>query len=317
MKPGRVCPTDYRTNPRDLSGEPHLIAETLYIVGGLYGNAFALDAIEAMAGAEPGPVTIVFNGDAHWFDADIETFRRLDVRLAQYPAICGNIELELRRNLDIGAGCGCAYPETVDEGVVVRSNAILKTLAACIRNEKAIKGRFRALPKMLLAHVGPARIAIVHGDAWSVAGWRFSREALDAAEANGSMNDLRCESRTDAFASTHTCEAVMRRFHTASGEILIANNGAAGMANFVGDTRGLITRISRRRSPFSALYGAQVRDVYVEAVPVAFDHSTFVDQFDHIWPEGSPAAVSYRERIVGGGCARIETAKPSESHSKL
>ncbi len=308
MKPGRFCPVDYATSPTTLAGVPQLAADTLYVVGGLYGNAFALDAIEAMAAAEQGPVKIVFNGDAHWFDADGPTFRSLDARLARYPAICGNVELELGRARDVGAGCGCGYPETVDESVVERSNAILSTLADRLADDEDIKGRFRALPKMRLAQVGEARIGVVHGDPWSVAGWRLAREALDTPSAMAAMDDLKRHSHVDVFASTHTCEAFMRRFRTKAGYVVIANNGAAGMSNFTGDRRGVITRIGHQPSS-AALYGSCVRGVYVEALAVEFDHSAFVAQFDRIWPEGSPAAISYRTRIVEGGCTHIETAR--------
>ncbi len=109
-QPGRVCPLDYHTDPSDFARTPDIFADTLYVVGGLYGNADALDAIEALAAGETSPVTLVFNGDAHWFDAEPTTFRRLDASLAPYPAIAGNIEFELARDFDAGAGCGCAYP---------------------------------------------------------------------------------------------------------------------------------------------------------------------------------------------------------------
>src|SRR5262245_1520928 len=124
-QPGRVCPRDYLTDPASLARAPDLMADTLYVVGGLYGNGLALDAIEALATAEPAPAAIVFNGDAHWFDAEPGMFRQLEARLAAYPAICGNVELEIARDIDIGAGCGCAYPPDVDDGVVERSNTIL------------------------------------------------------------------------------------------------------------------------------------------------------------------------------------------------
>ena len=47
----------------------------LYVVGGLYGNVEALDALEALAAREDSPVTLVFNGDFHWFDVDARRFR--------------------------------------------------------------------------------------------------------------------------------------------------------------------------------------------------------------------------------------------------
>jgi hypothetical protein len=95
--PGRSCPIDYATNPGDLRRAAEMIAQTICVVGGLYGNAFALDALEAMASAEDAPVKLVFNGDAHWFDADQGTFTDLDRREC-YPCSTGNIELEIARS---------------------------------------------------------------------------------------------------------------------------------------------------------------------------------------------------------------------------
>jgi hypothetical protein len=51
-------------------------ADTLYVVGGLYGNPAALAAVLERAHQEPGgPATIVFNGDFHWLDVDPDDFR--------------------------------------------------------------------------------------------------------------------------------------------------------------------------------------------------------------------------------------------------
>ena len=55
---GRTCPLHYRYGAEAIAHAPVITAETLYVVGGLYGNLPALTAIEAMAGAEPGPVSI-------------------------------------------------------------------------------------------------------------------------------------------------------------------------------------------------------------------------------------------------------------------
>ena len=69
-RPGRTCPTAYRYSPRVFDRAPEIEADTLYVAGGLYGNVEALAAIAALAAREPGPVTLVFNGDFHWFDVD-------------------------------------------------------------------------------------------------------------------------------------------------------------------------------------------------------------------------------------------------------
>ena len=66
--PGRTCPVAYRHSPSVFRRKPDLVADTLYVVGGLYGNVEALEQIAAMAAAENGPVVVAFNGDFHWFD---------------------------------------------------------------------------------------------------------------------------------------------------------------------------------------------------------------------------------------------------------
>ncbi len=67
---GRVCPLHYRYGARAIATAPLASAQTLYVIGGLYGNLQALDAIEALALQEPGPVTLCFNGDFNWFNCD-------------------------------------------------------------------------------------------------------------------------------------------------------------------------------------------------------------------------------------------------------
>jgi hypothetical protein len=305
---GRVCPLDYRTDPAALNRAPDIAADTLYVVGGLYGNPFALDTIEAMASTERHPVTIIFNGDAHWFDADAATFRNLDRRLAAYPAIRGNVETELGRATVSGAGCGCAYPPEVDEGVVQRSNAILARLQGIAGADE--RARLSALPTTRVAHVGGVRIGIVHGDPTSIAGWGFSRENLDKPDSARWLDELRRASHIDVFASTHTCGAVMREFYLPSGRMIVANNGAAGMANFAGETAGLLTRISVHRLRHAPHYGVRLGAVHVEAIPIPFDAAAFLALFDAIWPRGTPAEVSYRKRIAGHVGSQIRDAKP-------
>src|SRR5271156_1099516 len=130
--PGRVCPVRYRYGPGAIARAPERTAEILYVIGGLYGNIQALDAIEAMAAAEPGPVKLCFNGDFNWFNVDDAGFHAINERVLRHDAILGNVEAELSELSD-DAGCGCAYPESVDQGVVERSNqihAVLKETAA-------------------------------------------------------------------------------------------------------------------------------------------------------------------------------------------
>ncbi len=162
---GRMCPLDYRYRPSVFDRPSDIAAEVLYVVGGLYGNLAALDAVEDLAAHEIAPVRIVFNGDFHWFDAEPDWFAAVDHRVARHLATRGNIETEVARQADIGAGCGCAYPSSVGDDIVERSNSILLALReAAPRPLAANLGR---LPMQLAAQVGPLRVGIVHGDATS------------------------------------------------------------------------------------------------------------------------------------------------------
>ena len=64
---GRTCPLDYYYEPTVFAHAADFTADVLYVVGGLYGNLAAIDALEALASTEQAPVTFVFNGDFHWF----------------------------------------------------------------------------------------------------------------------------------------------------------------------------------------------------------------------------------------------------------
>lgn len=51
--PGRSCPLHYRYHPSALAEIPEQSADTLYVVGGLYGNQPALAALTLLAAQEP------------------------------------------------------------------------------------------------------------------------------------------------------------------------------------------------------------------------------------------------------------------------
>ena len=150
-------------------------------------------------------------------------------------AIRGNVETEIARASDIGAGCGCAYPDDVDEGIVTRSNEIL---------DRSARGRARPRPRSASPRcrcissrtVGGLRVGIVHGDAASLAGWRFAHDALDDPANDAWLAEVRASRGVDVFASTHTCLAALREFALPDGRLTVINNGAAGMANFSGTT---------------------------------------------------------------------------------
>jgi len=294
--PGRNCPLAYRYSPAVFRRTPEIEAETLYVIGGLYGNPFALDAILALAASEPAPPRLVFNGDFNWFDVDAAGFAALNARVLAHVALRGNVETELAAD-DAAAGCGCAYPEWVGDAEVARSNAIEVRLRDTARAFPELRARLGGLPMHAVASVGGTRVAIVHGDAWSLSGWGFSQERLgDEPGAAASAFDA---ADVRVFASSHTCLPVLQVLATARGSCVIANNGAAGMPNFRGTQFGLITRISVQPRA-DALYGEWLGPVFVEALAVRYPHERWLAHFDAIWPPESPAAVSYRRRLTEG-----------------
>jgi hypothetical protein len=302
-----MCPLDYRYDPSVFDRQAEIATGVLYVVGGLYGNLAALDTVERLAQAEHGGATIVFNGDFHWFDAEPTWFAEVESRIGL--ATRGNVETEIARARDIGAGCGCAYPESVADQVVARSNGILQELRSAAAKAAAAE-RLAALPMHLVAAVGSLRIGLVHGDATALAGWRFAPEALDDPANRPWLADVRARSRIDVFASTHTCSAALRHFDLPGGSLTVINNGAAGMPNF-GRTRfGVISRIATRPSPHPSLYGMRRDGVFIDALAVAYDSAAFLDRFLSCWPTGSPAHASYFARLMAGPDQPIAAARP-------
>jgi hypothetical protein len=308
--PGRSCPPSYGYTPRALARPADVTADVLYVVGGLYGNAFALDAIEQIAMQENRAPALVFNGDFHGFDAERTVFDAIQRRVLAHYALRGNVETEIASE-DAAAGCGCAYPESVPDADVERSNAILDRLRGVARSDAGSRSKLAALPMHAVAQVGGARIGIVHGDAWSLAGWRFAHDSLHHA-ADNALDAALERAAVSGFASSHTCAPALKT--TARG--FVVNNGAAGMANFAGTSFGVITRIAthalpRRLEPLR-LYGASDwiadRACVVDALKVEFDLPGWLASFDAIWPAGSSAAVSYRRRIVSGPDFTIDQA---------
>jgi hypothetical protein len=199
----------------------------------------------------------------------------------------------------------------VPDDDVERSNAILKRLRRVAVQVEGSRAALGSLPMHAVAQVGAARIAIVHGDAWALAGWRFAHDRLHAARDNGLEAAFELAA-VDGFASSHTCAPALKS--TARGFVI--NNGAAGMANFGHATHGVITRIAARALPRALeplrLYGLHDwiggAACVVDALRIEFDAAAWIERFDALWPAGSPAAVSYRRRIAAGPDYAIDHA---------
>lgn len=302
MRAGRDCPLDYRLARDAFAGEPLFDCQALYVVGGLYGNRQALAAVQRRVASEP-QARVVFNGDAHWFDRAPQIFQQIEQGLSTYLALRGNVETELGRADDSGAGCGCAYPMEVDDAVVERSNAIQLTLNRTVQGLPGMAANLAARPSTALVSVAGRRVAISHGDEQSLAGWSCSRESLSAPERQQQLDAWFSANSVQVLATSHTCSAVAVNLEHGA----LINNGAAGLPNFAGGRYGLLSRIATTPHP-AALYRCQRDGLFIEALPLSYDHNAFLADFDRQWPAQSPAALSYRARVLGQLSNRPEHA---------
>jgi hypothetical protein len=321
--PGRSCPTAYRYQPEALAQPARLEADTLYVVGGLYGNLVALRAVLERADREPGgPAAVVFNGDFHWLDVDPEDFRAVSRSVLAHHASKGNVEAELASE-DEGAGCGCAYPGYVGDDVVDRSNQIITRLRATAGRFPDLVRRMDALPQYLTAGVAGERVGIVHGDPESLAGWRLALEAMEPGDpavrrqvgwprqptTPADLLDWFGRADVSVLASTHTGLPYAQAVPDGRGRRLVINNGAAGLGNFAGTTFGVITRLSSDpRPPAGSLYGTTVGALRCDAVALRFDLDRWRARFLAQWPPGSPGHRSYLTRLTRGTHLRLQQA---------
>ncbi len=302
---GRACPVDYRIPEDAFKGNPDIECDILYVAGGLYGNPFAADAIDSLVETEherdpKANVKVVLNGDIHWFDKTAENFTDIEHRIESYIPLVGNVEAELRRQDDIGVGCGCAYPECTSDDAVARSNRIHKMLSFALDSNPELKSSLEKRPSTLVARVSGRRVGITHGDEKLLGGWDNSRERLQDILRQDEVDTFMQNCDLDVFTTTHTCAPAAIRL--ARGVVI--NNGAAGLPNFTGESFGLCVRIATNPREDS-LFEYELNGLYIQAIPVRYDHASFVKWFDGLWSPTSAAAISYRSRILNGPDDRI------------
>lgn len=310
-----VCPIEYRYSATVFRRAPSLVADTVYVVGGLYGNVEALHEILRMQEAEARAgrrVELVFNGDHNWFDVDEESFREINQAALAGTSIRGNVEAEIAKPSD--GGCGCNYPDYVNAEYVARSNAIMRRLQRTASAFHDIRRSLGALPMTRTIEVGGERIGVVHGDAELLSGWSFAAESLSPNGRSCSGDEATAEltpretidrifrdAGVTAFASSHTCLPHARDFDVDGRSRLIMNNGASGIPNFTNTTFGIVTRISSDPAvPRESLYGITMGGARFDAMPVRFDSRKWLDRFLANWQPGSPGYEAYFNRLVGG-----------------
>jgi predicted phosphodiesterase len=321
---GRFCPPDYRIDqsvfaPENTRGS----CDVLYVVGGLYGNTEALKIICDAFEAEPTRnKALVFNGDFHWFDVALPEFSQVEATTSQYVRLRGNVETELSRSFsefEDDVGCGCAYPDDVADGDVASSNAIIqqlrKTYGQWCSNFKST--RFLAdLPMAARFEIDGLGIAITHGDIDSLAGWTLAHNRMRSTLNDGLSSKL-AKLDINMVACSHTCLPAL----CSQNNQIVVNNGAAGLANFVNKTSGLISRIAKANQATSAralpvVYeshlGGKSGVVQVQALDVQFSDERWQTKFLSQWPAGSAAYESYWNRIRLGTSYTLKQARQYE-----
>jgi len=323
LKSATACPVDYRYSASVFRRAPSLVADTVYVVGGLYGNVEALHEILRMQEAEARAgrrVELVFNGDHNWFDVDAASFREINEAALAGTSIRGNVEAEIAQPSD--GGCGCNYPDYVNAEYVARSNAIMRRLQRTAAEFSDIRQRLGALPMTRTIEVGGERVGIVHGDAELLSGWSFAAESLSPNGRSCSGDEATAEltpretidrifrdADVTAFASSHTCLPHARDYGVDGRPRLLMNNGSSGIPNFTGAPFGIVTRISSDPTvPADSLYGITVRGARFDAVPVRFDQRKWLGRFLANWQPGSPGYEAYYKRLVGGPAFELADA---------
>ncbi|NLK66401.1 MAG: calcineurin phosphoesterase [Campylobacteraceae bacterium] len=279
------CDISYKV---EFSDSAEIKCDEIWIAGGVYGNIFAIEKLNELAGDS----TIVYNGDLHWFDANPAYFNQVEELTKNSIKLNGNVELELARESD-KFGCGCNYPEWEEEIVVKNAELIHQRLKSMDADFSIFKDRGTAL----FAEVLGLKVAITHGDEKMLNGWGFDHEVLAKDERIDEIKEWFFKTKFDIIATTHTCKAAVMKL----GNNAFINNGSTGMPNFSEFITGLVTRIGKEPHK-NALYSTKIKDAYVELVMLRYDRKKFLNYLDEIWEEGSPAQISYRERILGYGC---------------
>ena len=137
-----------------------------------------------------------------------------------------------------------------------------------------------------------------------MSGWQCSHSSLQKKERQDELNTWLDDNKVDILATTHTCLPVLYN----NDKHIVVNNGAAGMANVKDFTYGLITRIAKTPSE-DAIVSEKIDNIYVELVKIDFSIEKFLEWFESVWDDNSPASISYKKRIIHGTSLEISNIK--------
>ncbi|WVM89231.1 hypothetical protein UMZ34_00410 [Halopseudomonas pachastrellae] len=174
----------------------------LYVIGGLYGNRQALDAIERRLAAETQRSCGV-----QWRCSLVRLrpggVSDIEQRLQRHHPLRGNVETELARVGD-DFGCGCAYPEQTNADTVERSNRIHHQLQQTVDSLPGMAEQTGQSPCLAGCQGGrrahrhyPRRRAVA-------AGWQCDHAQRRAPRASNNW-PTGCEQRIRVLACSHTC----------------------------------------------------------------------------------------------------------------
>lgn len=294
-----TCPLAYRYGAKSIKKLEAVETHTLYVVGGLYGNPHALNSIKQLFNTEINGARLCFNGDFHWFNIAPNQFQLIQQEVMQHDAICGNVEYELGAE-NYSGGCGCSYPDSVSPEIVQRSDAIHRRLSETARDFPEATRYFSQLSMVKKYCVDGTTVAVIHGDADSLAGWNFDASMIDTDAVRSWTQQAFTLAEVDVFASSHTGSALMRRFNVYEKDKLVVNNGSAGAPNFTNAVHGVITRISSNRYQGKSLASERIGETWIEALPVLYNQNAWLHDFLTQWPENSDAYASYWPKITLG-----------------
>ncbi len=133
---GRNCPIRYHYKIQQ-ANTPSISGDVFYIIGGLYGNQFALSEILDLKNKEESithkEVKLLFNGDFNWFNTEKETFERINsivqshiVSATTFDNLILRLSKEISRTRYHGNGgnkIGWIVPSVVD--VPIQSNWVI------------------------------------------------------------------------------------------------------------------------------------------------------------------------------------------------
>lgn len=302
-----TCPLAYRYGAKSIAAHKATETDTLYIVGGLYGNLQSLSTIKQLFSAEKRNARLCFNGDFHWFDIAPNQFQLIQQEVMQHDAISGNVEYELGTE-NYSGRCGCSYPNSVAPEIVERSDAIHRRLSATARKFLEATRYFSKLPMVKKYKVSGIKVAVVHGDADSLAGWNFDYSLIDTNSVRSWVRQAFTLAEVDVFASSHTGSALVRRFSDNEKDKLVINNGSAGAPNFINALHGVITRISSDPYQGEVLASTRMGNAWIEALPIRYNQEAWLAEFSNQWPKGSDAHASYWAKITLGPNYTLDTA---------